>query len=78
MTCATGQPAAPRRGVVGESVPRFGEACEIAAASDLLLVVGTSLAVMPAASLLDQVGMDVPCVLVDPRRMRWRRRGYAP
>ncbi|WP_240455686.1 SIR2 family NAD-dependent protein deacylase [Halomonas faecis] len=50
----------------GESVPRFGEACEIAAAADLLLVVGTSLAVMPAASLLDQVGMDVPCVLVDP------------
>jgi len=50
----------------GESVPRFGEACEIAAEADLLLVVGTSLAVMPAASLLDQVGLDAPCVLVDP------------
>ncbi len=50
----------------GEAVPRFADACEIAAQADLLLVVGTSLAVMPAASLLDHVPLDTPCVLVDP------------
>lgn len=50
----------------GEAVPLFGEACEIAASADLLLVVGTSLAVMPAASLLEQAPREAPCVLVDP------------
>ncbi|HSP57990.1 MAG TPA: NAD-dependent deacylase [Halomonas sp.] len=50
----------------GEAVPHFVEACEIAAEADLLLVVGTSLAVMPAASLLDHAPLDAPCVLVDP------------
>ncbi|MCG6658575.1 NAD-dependent deacylase [Halomonas campisalis] len=50
----------------GESVPHFGDACEIVAEADLLLVVGTSLAVMPAASLLDYAPLDTPCLLVDP------------
>ncbi|SFU68645.1 SIR2 family NAD-dependent protein deacylase [Halomonas korlensis] len=50
----------------GEAVPHFVEACEVAAEADLLLVVGTSLAVMPAASLLDHAPLDAPCVLVDP------------
>ncbi len=50
----------------GEAVPHFAEACAIAAEADLLLVVGTSLAVMPAASLLDHAPLDAPCVLVDP------------
>ncbi|MFY0991908.1 SIR2 family NAD-dependent protein deacylase [Halomonas sp. C05BenzN] len=50
----------------GEAVPHFADACEIVGEADLLLVVGTSLAVMPAASLLDQAPFDAPCVLVDP------------
>ncbi len=50
----------------GESVPHFAEACDIVAEADLLLVVGTSLAVMPAASLLDYVPLDAPSILVDP------------
>ena len=50
----------------GEEVPHFGEACEIVADADLVLVVGTSLAVMPAASLLQQAPFGTPCVLVDP------------
>ena len=50
----------------GESVPHFGEACEIVAEADMLLVVGTSLAVMPAASLLEHTPLDAPSVLVDP------------
>ena len=50
----------------GESVPHFVDACEIVAQADLLLVVGTSLAVMPAASLLEHAPLDAPCVLVDP------------
>lgn len=50
----------------GEDVPYFQEACELVAEADLLLVVGTSLAVMPAASLLDYVPPAASSVLVDP------------
>ncbi|WP_275286020.1 SIR2 family NAD-dependent protein deacylase [Halomonas elongata] len=50
----------------GEAVPRFDEAREVVADADLLLVVGTSLAVMPAASLIDEAPMAAPRVLVDP------------
>ncbi|MDY7117754.1 NAD-dependent deacylase [Halomonas sp. SSL-5] len=50
----------------GEEVPHFAEACEIVGSADLVLVVGTSLAVMPAASLLQHAPLEAPCVLVDP------------
>lgn len=50
----------------GEAVPHFADACALVAEADLLLVVGTSLAVMPAASLLHQAPLEAPCVLVDP------------
>lgn len=51
----------------GEAVPRYAEASEIIATADLLLVVGTSLAVMPAAALVDLVPDDAERVLVDPQ-----------
>ncbi|MFG6668507.1 NAD-dependent deacetylase [Halomonas sp. HNIBRBA4712] len=50
----------------GESVPLFDQACELASQADFFLVVGTSLAVMPAASILSYIGVDTPCALVDP------------
>lgn len=50
----------------GEAVPRYAEACEIAATADLLLVVGTSLAVMPAAMLVDLVPDGAERVVIDP------------
>ncbi|MAX33237.1 MAG: NAD-dependent deacylase [Halomonadaceae bacterium] len=50
----------------GESVPRYADACDIVAEADLLLVVGTSLAVMPAALLLEQVPLDADAVVIDP------------
>jgi len=50
----------------GEPVPLFDEACALVEEADFLLVVGTSLAVMPAALLLDYLNVEVPCALVDP------------
>lgn len=50
----------------GEAVPAYPEACEIVAEADLLLVVGTSLAVMPAAALVNELSLDAECILVDP------------
>lgn len=51
----------------GESVPMFDTACKIVEQADILIVVGTSLAVYPAASLVYYVrDRQVPIYLVDP------------
>ena len=51
----------------GESVPMFEPACKIVEEADILIVVGTSLAVYPAASLVHYVrDRKVPIYLVDP------------
>lgn len=50
----------------GEAVPMFDRAAQIAAAADIMVVVGTSLAVYPAASLVRCVRPDVPIYVVDP------------
>ena len=50
----------------GESVPMFDRAVEIAAQADIMVVVGSSLAVYPAASLVRYVRPEVPVYLVDP------------
>ena len=51
----------------GESVPMFDKAARIVSSADILIVVGTSLAVYPAASLVNYVrDENVPIFLVDP------------
>lgn len=50
----------------GEGVPYFPVACEIASKADILIIVGTSLNVYPAASLLNYAPEDAKIYLVDP------------
>lgn len=50
----------------GEAVPYFEKAIEIARTAELFVVVGTSLAVYPAASIIYNVNPDVPVFVVDP------------
>lgn len=50
----------------GESVPMFDQATRIASQADVMVVVGTSLAVYPAASLVRYVRSDIPIYVVDP------------
>ncbi len=50
----------------GEAVPMFDRAARIAAGADIFVVVGTSLAVYPAASLVRYVRPEVPVFVVDP------------
>ena len=50
----------------GESVPMFDTATHIAAEADLMIVVGTSLAVYPAAMLVRYAKSGVPIYVVDP------------
>ena len=51
----------------GEDVPNFSLACEIASKADILIVVGTSLNVYPAASLLMYAPAHAEIYLVDPK-----------
>lgn len=50
----------------GEAVPMFDRAAKIVSKAEILVVVGTSLAVYPAASLVHYVERQVPIFLVDP------------
>ena len=49
-----------------EAVPMFDPATRIASEADIFIVVGTSLAVYPAASLVHYIRPEVPIYLVDP------------
>lgn len=64
--CEKGSQLRPHIVWFGEAVPKFDAACNIAAAADILLVVGTSLAVYPAASLVDHVSSHCEIYAVDP------------
>jgi NAD-dependent deacetylase len=50
----------------GESVPMLDHAIEIARGADLMIVVGTSLQVYPAASLVHYLRPETPIYIVDP------------
>ncbi len=61
-----GSPARPFVVFFGESVPMFERAAEIVEQADIFVIVGTSLAVYPAASLVRYIAPHVPVWLVDP------------
>ena len=50
----------------GEDVPMFNPACRIVEDADILVVVGTSLQVYPAAYLVDYAKAGTPIYVVDP------------
>jgi NAD-dependent deacetylase len=52
----------------GEAVPMIEKAAEMAASADILVVVGTSLQVYPAAGLVQMAGENVPIYIIDPKK----------
>jgi NAD-dependent deacetylase len=50
----------------GEDVPLIGKAAEICTKADIFILVGSSLAVYPAAGLVNYVPRDVPQYIIDP------------
>lgn len=50
----------------GESVPNITEAKRICREADIFVVIGTSLVVYPADTLIDYVPWKIPCYLIDP------------
>ncbi|MCO5231094.1 MAG: NAD-dependent deacylase [Chitinophagales bacterium] len=50
----------------GESVPKIEEAIEVVKRADILIVIGTSLQVYPAAGLSRYASFEIPKYLIDP------------
>lgn len=54
----------------GESVPKLSDAARAVMAADIVLIVGTSLQVYPAASLYQYARAGVPVYIIDPADLR--------
>lgn len=65
-TCERGFQLRPHIVWFGESVPMLGPAAELAEEADIFLIVGTSLQVYPAASLMVYARPDIPFFYIDP------------
>ena len=51
----------------GEMVPMLDKAIEITATADVLVIIGTSMQVYPAASLVDYIKPNTPIYYIDPK-----------
>ncbi len=51
----------------GEEVPEMDKALEIVEQADILIVIGTSLQVYPAAGLINYVNQNIPVYYIDPK-----------
>jgi NAD-dependent deacetylase len=66
QTATDGSQLRPHVVWFGEAVPMMERAIKIASTADFFMVVGTSLEVYPAASLIDYVPADATRFLIDP------------
>ncbi len=64
--CQEGSQLRPHIVWFGESVPLLSVADEIVSSADILVVVGTSLNVYPAAGLINSVQHNTPIYVIDP------------
>lgn len=64
--CEKGSQLRPHIVWFGEMVPMMEPAAKVTARADIFIVVGTSLAVYPAAGLLDMVAYSIPKYVIDP------------
>lgn len=65
-TCEKGSQLRPHIVWFGEPVPMMPKAIEIVQTADILIVIGSSLVVYPAAGLIFYAPSDIPKYLIDP------------
>ncbi|AYA36644.1 NAD-dependent deacylase [Hymenobacter oligotrophus] len=75
QTCERGHQLRPNIVWFGEAVPLMERAMEETATADIMLVVGTSLQVYPAAGLIHYLPSNCPLYVVDPGLSGVTRRG---
>lgn len=66
-TCAKGHQLRPHIVWFGEMVPMLDKAMEICATADILIIIGTSMQVYPAAGLLHYAPDGIPVYFIDPK-----------
>lgn len=66
-TCEKGYQLRPHIVWFGEAVPMIPKAINICQSADILLIVGTSMQVYPAASLINYVTFDTNVYYIDPK-----------
>jgi NAD-dependent deacetylase len=66
-TCQNGYQLRPHIVWFGEEVPMIENAVEICQKADFLVIIGTSMQVYPAASLMNFVSPKIPIFYIDPK-----------
>lgn len=66
--CELGSQLRPHIVWFGEAVPMMDKAIDITETADIFVVIGTSLAVYPAAGLVHYVDYGVPVYIIDPAK----------
>jgi len=64
--CEKGSRLRPHIVWFGEAVPAISEAAEMVSKADILVIVGTSMNVYPAAGLIDYAPSNCPIYIIDP------------
>ena len=67
--CPKGYPLRPHIVWFGEEVPEIGNAARIVEKADILVIIGTSMQVYPAAGLLNYARTGIPLYLIDPNEV---------
>ena len=68
-TCAEGAQLRPHIVWFGEEVPMMDKAIEITQTADILIIIGTSMQVYPAAGLIHYSNKNTPIYFIDPKPM---------
>ena len=66
-TCKKGYQLRPHIVWFGEAVPMIDKAVEVCETADILLIIGTSMQVYPAASLMHYAPQDATIYYIDPK-----------
>ncbi|MAX71113.1 MAG: NAD-dependent protein deacylase [Flavobacteriaceae bacterium] len=66
-TCEKGHQLRPHIVWFGEEVPMIEKAVDICHTADILVIIGTSMQVYPAASLMHYVPENIPMYYIDPK-----------
>jgi len=68
-TCVEGAQLRPHIVWFGEEVPMMDKAIEITQTADILIIIGTSMQVYPAAGLIHYSNKNTPIYFIDPKPM---------
>lgn len=72
--CELGSQLRPDIVWFGEAVPMIDSAAKLVEQADIIVIIGTSLNVYPAAALVDYAKAGTPIYLIDPKDVRASRR----